>query len=212
MALRTVGGWDHSLFVDSNGSVYGCGDNTSVQIGINDQYTEASEYEPPHKLKKVLISPEIKSIACGERHSLFLAQNGTVWTSGHNASGQMGKAGKLWSRYPVQIKHLPKIAAVSCGAQHSLFLDEEGSVWVCGNNTNAEIGVEGAGCRRPTKLELPHRIIEIACGPRCTVLIDEQRTLWAGGESDAWSGTPRTFGLLLFPNFNFQHAVTSIAC
>ena len=180
-------GWNHSLFIDTTASVYGCGENSWKQVGVDNVFYEVESVVPQHALKKVRLGGTI-SIACGAEHSLVLLENGEVLASGRNQHGQFGLPSPPKNSYRkrysyshgicrILIEGLPKIASVYSGEFHSLF-QEAGTVWACGSIENST-----ACLHSPEKLELPP-IIEISCGSRFTVLLDCNRTLWYCGNSE----------------------------
>jgi alpha-tubulin suppressor-like RCC1 family protein len=109
----------------------------------------------------------IKQANIRTRYTAVVAEDGTVWTWGHGAFGQLGVNSRESSRVPVRVLGLPHTAtAVSCGAWHmaALVLDcnEAGvgagesverrgrfdgngrgdmSLWMWGNNDHGQLGI-----------------------------------------------------------------------
>lgn len=85
----------------------------------------------------------MRSIGCGEAHSVVLTEEGTLWSCGFNEEGQLGRpslqilvsfesslAGEI-----EEVKDLPVIESVSCGASHCAAIDTYGFLWVWGSNS-----------------------------------------------------------------------------
>lgn len=75
-------GWDHSLFVTSDGGAWACGEGSGGRLGCGD----IADQPVPKRIKGFTTSDglEAKIVSCdgGECHSTFVAQDGTVWSAG----------------------------------------------------------------------------------------------------------------------------------
>ena len=135
-------GCQHTMFLGEDGSVWATGFNGSGELGYSEN---AVPYLASPKMIEGL--PEIKMVALGWNHSLFLDFSGGVWTCGSNASSQLGtKSYFKPCRIPVELKKevpdLPVIQMIAAGADHSLFVDVENSLWACGSNQNSQLGTD----------------------------------------------------------------------
>jgi hypothetical protein len=84
---------------------------------------------------------KIIDIAAGSGHSLAVRSDGTVWSWGVNAEGELGNGVRDFSNLPVQVSNIGNVKAVSGGYMHSLALKSDGTVWTWGNNIWSELGV-----------------------------------------------------------------------
>ncbi|HEY5974547.1 MAG TPA: chitobiase/beta-hexosaminidase C-terminal domain-containing protein, partial [Geobacteraceae bacterium] len=96
IAAIAAGGW-HSLALDGSGSVLAWGDNYDGQVG--DNYASSKELLPV----PVLNLSGVTALAAGERHSLALMADGTLWSWGNNAKGQLGVNTTGKSGFPLQM-------------------------------------------------------------------------------------------------------------
>uniref|UniRef100_A0A6B2LS24 Uncharacterized protein n=1 Tax=Arcella intermedia TaxID=1963864 RepID=A0A6B2LS24_9EUKA len=79
---------DHSLILDDDHSLYGCGLNLSGQLGLG-HFRNQMEL-----VKNNLMCGKIVRIACGETHSMALLSDGSLYSWGQNSSGQLGIGSK----------------------------------------------------------------------------------------------------------------------
>uniref|UniRef100_A0A8C2BQY9 HECT and RLD domain containing E3 ubiquitin protein ligase 4 n=1 Tax=Cyprinus carpio TaxID=7962 RepID=A0A8C2BQY9_CYPCA len=110
----------------------------------------------------------VRDVGCGRRHSVFLLEDGTVYTCGCNDLGQLGhdKARKK----PEQVMSLDaqNIVAVSCGEAHTLALNDKGQVFAWGLGSDGQLGLSNIEDRiripRTVKSLSEVHIAQVACG------------------------------------------------
>ena len=76
-----AGGY-YSLFLKSDGSLWGMGYNAYGQLG-DGTYNNTN-------LPEQIVASNVTAIVAGYEHSLFLKSDGSLWGMGNNASGQLG--------------------------------------------------------------------------------------------------------------------------
>ena len=79
----------HILFLKEDGTLYVNGINNYGQLGIGDGLVDG--YETPVRVQG-LPEGRVADIAAGEKHSVILMEDGTVWTCGDNYDGALGVA------------------------------------------------------------------------------------------------------------------------
>ncbi|XP_064635121.1 secretion-regulating guanine nucleotide exchange factor-like isoform X2 [Lineus longissimus] len=137
-------GWDFSLVLTDDKTLYICGSNAFGQLGVPLEKSSILSLEPSLSMKNVV------DIAAGLRHSIILTANGDVMTFGNGKKGQLGQ---LCSK-PVAKQPLPekvtfpadhaRITQVVAGAYHSAALTESGEVLFWGCNKYGQ-GTQSAG-------------------------------------------------------------------
>jgi alpha-tubulin suppressor-like RCC1 family protein len=106
-------GYNHSLFLKSDGTLWAMGYNGVGQLGDG---TGTQRNSP------VSIASGVRTVAAGAHHSLFVKNDGTLWAMGINMYFQLGD-GTSTDRYsPVQVA--TNVSAVAGGYYHSLFCSE----------------------------------------------------------------------------------------
>lgn len=84
-----------------NSTVFAWGSHKDGQLGLGG--IEEAQMLIPTELTTFCNRP-IKHIACGQEHTIFVMEDGTVYTCGNNDRGQLGhgktkkKPGRLWSK------------------------------------------------------------------------------------------------------------------
>ncbi|XP_065763312.1 probable E3 ubiquitin-protein ligase HERC3 [Muntiacus reevesi] len=83
----------------------------------------------------------VKEVACGGNHSVFLLEDGEVYTCGVNTKGQLGHERE--GNKPEQIGALADqhIVHVACGESHSLALSDQGQLFSWGAGSDGQLGL-----------------------------------------------------------------------
>ena len=132
----------------------------------------------------------------GAEFSIFLSDQGIVYSFGLNNNGQLGLSkNKLTISIPSKIKHLPIIQTISCGYNFTICVDTEGSIWSFGKNDLGQLGTRNTtNCHTPQKIENIPPIHSISCGALHTLLITNDSHLWSFGYNE--------YGQLILGNNN----------
>ena len=156
-------GMNHSMLLDSKGYVWGCGFNSSGQLGHLDprRYT-------------ITKNPHLKNIrdiqACG-RFSLFLDKDSKVWICGDIVTQH--------NKIPCVIEGIPEIALFSGGLNFCFLIDLEGSVWCLGGNYNGQLGLGHKNeVSEPTKNEMLPPIRACSASTFSSMFLAEDDSVW----------------------------------
>ena len=92
-----------------------------------------------------IVESNVRAIALGHTHSLFLKTDGSLWGMGQNGSGQLGDGTQTNRLNPVQVINsdgtaFSDIMRISAGDSHSVYLKSDGTVWASGDNFNGQLG------------------------------------------------------------------------
>ena len=126
---KEVSGIDfHSMILGVDGKVRAFGRNDYGQLG--DGTTVASRIIP---VEVAVENFDIKKIAAGRYHSMFLKEDGRVFSYGLNNLGQLGDGTYNAKSNPALIPtQNTRIIDICAGIQHSMFLKSTGKVYAFG--------------------------------------------------------------------------------
>ena len=120
------------------------------------------------------------TLAAGDRHTLAVAGNGTVWSWGWNYHGKLGDGTTVDRLTPVQVSGLTGAIAVAAGDWHSLALKSDGTVWAWGDNTYGQLG-DGTTTSRYTAVQVLTGVSAIAAGSSHSVAWKIDGSVWTWG-------------------------------
>jgi alpha-tubulin suppressor-like RCC1 family protein len=169
----------HSLAVDNAGKLWAWGLNSSGELGLG---STSSEFAP---VEVTGLAPGILAASAGEGFTAVLRADGTLWTWGANAGGQLGNGTILPRLAPAQVGTDTDWRLVAAGGSHLLVVKADGSLWVCGGNRNNELG---DGTRTSKSVLTLHPLIKdiraVAAGFQFSAVIKTDGSLWAWGRND----------------------------
>lgn len=166
----------HTLVLHPDGTVWTLGSNSYGQLGNGQSGGESLEPGMVFGLNNV------KAVAAGGSHSVALLQDGTVWTWGHNGTGQLGIGSKSDSDVPVQVKALQGITAIAAGRSHAVALRNDGTVWSWGSNYSGQLGNNGSGASTtPVQAAGLGGVKAIAAGAFHTAALKSDGSVWTWG-------------------------------
>lgn len=179
-------GEDYCMAVAADGSVWAWGDNAEGQFGNGTSKTKPLS---PVRAAGGLDGRHIRDIACGSCATLFLMDDGSVYSCGANTYHQLGieGAGKGKSLLnPEKIPGLNNIIAIACRQSHCLALDQDGHVWAWGNNESGQVGNGSrTAVENPVMLDGPENIISIRCGHGFSLALANDGSIWGWGSNAA---------------------------
>lgn len=168
----------HTLFLKSNGTVWGCGSNGFGEIG--DGTTTSPQITPV----QVTGLTGVTAVATGDSHTLFLKSDGLAWSVGWNVFGQLGDGTNTNQISAVQVINLTGVTAVAANANTSLFIKNDGTAWGCGMNFSGQIG-DGTSSSQSTPVQVSGLTGITACATsgNHSLFLKNDGTVWACGSN-----------------------------
>jgi len=170
--LAVAAGYQFSLFVRSDGSLWGMGANDVGQLGIG---TTANTNIPVK-----IVSSGVTAVAAGGGHTLFIKSDGSLWGMGYNGYAQLGDNTTVDKHTPEQLA-FNGVTAVAAGFYHSVYLKSDGSLWGTGDNSYGQLG-DGTTNRHYVATQIvANNVVTVAAGYLHTLFIKSDGSLWGMG-------------------------------
>lgn len=170
-------GYGFSVGVKKDGSVWTWGHNHR-DILARPVGSEIEGYTPA-KVPNLSEAISVSAADC----VLILKKDGTVWSWGRNAHGQLGyKTEEIYSAVPKMITGLSDVIDISTQAETSQALRRDGTVWGWGWSASGKLGFsEEASIFMPRQIEGLRHIVRIEVGMGASFAIDKKGVLWSYG-------------------------------
>ena len=139
-------GCNHNLALRSNGSLWSWGYNCFGQLGdgTGGDYT----FDKSSPVSVVGGFTDWCQVSAGDKHSLALRSNGSLWSWGHNYLGQLGDNTIVDRSSPVSVVGgFTNWSQISAGSCHSVALKADGRLWSWGLNLDGQLGNGNTICR-----------------------------------------------------------------
>ncbi|XP_008550734.2 X-linked retinitis pigmentosa GTPase regulator [Microplitis demolitor] len=171
-------GYYHSAFLTKSGVIYICGEAESGKLGI------ALDFRTQIAPKQMQLPVSVISVACGGHHTLLLGENGDIYCTGSNASGQLGMGTNITEiQTPKQLpcNNLKEeiIKKIVCGESHVAIITESGKLFMCGDGRHGKLGLEE---NENNVYELTYVakyeeliVTNVACGGCHTILVGRKK-------------------------------------
>jgi alpha-tubulin suppressor-like RCC1 family protein len=179
--------YGHSLFLKSDGSLWGMGANLNGDLSLSN----LANYPSP----VMIVTSNVTAIAAGNFFNLFIKTDGSLWAMGDGNYGQLGNGTYNATNQPQMIV-ASNVVAIAAGWYHSLFLKSDGSLWAMGANNayvspyfqHGKTGQLGDGTFNNTNLPemiVASNVTAIAAGDYFSLFIKSDGSLWAMGLNDS---------------------------
>lgn len=138
--ISLAAGSFHSMALKSDGTVWAWGGNNEGQLGNGtfDNQSSPIQVSDPSDASGYLQG--VVAIAAGEKHSLAVNNDGSIFAWGWNNIGQLGNMTTANSFVPVNVVGISNVKEVAAGSLHSLALQTDGTVWSWGWNGEGQLG------------------------------------------------------------------------
>jgi alpha-tubulin suppressor-like RCC1 family protein len=167
--VAIVAGFQHSLALGPDGTVWAWGNNSSGQLGdgTNIKRGDAGQIQ---RLSDVV------AIAAGMFHTLALKKDGSVWAWGNNEDGELGDGTRTDRLRPVQVNGLTHIKAIAAGYHNSIALKDDGTVWAWGGDRRTK-----QASTKPRRVRGLENISAISSAGWYSLFLGSHGEVWAWG-------------------------------
>jgi len=179
-------GWEHSIAINSDLQCFSWGNNESGQCGVG---TTSPIIFNPSKIEGL---SNVKSVSCGNDHSLALTLSGDVYSWGKADGGVLGYKDNEYEYSPKRIKSLKNIEDICCGSLHNIALTKDGVLYSWGCGEGGQLGhteefllhEDSTGCiSTPSVIQhLMHtKVRQISCGEAHSVALTYDGKVYGWG-------------------------------
>ena len=175
----------HTVILKNDGSVWVCGDNQYGQLGLGVANTTVIT-----TFTKVTtnINNDVKDVYCGFNYTFILKNDGSIWSCGGNAYGQLGLGNTTtkttFTKVTTNVNN--DVKQIACGDYHTIILKNDGSVWGTGVNSSGMLGLGNTSTiNKFTKAttNVNNDVKYVACSGYSTHIIKNDGSLWCCGYS-----------------------------
>eukprot|EP00897_Mesotaenium_endlicherianum_P004127 jgi/Mesen1/3742/ME000204S03010 len=172
-------GAEHTAAVTEEGKMYGWGWGRYGNLGLGDRKDRLVPEEVV-----ALQGETTKMVACGWRHTIAVAESGTLYTFGWSKYGQLGHGDNEDHLVPHPVSALKDctIAQISGGWRHTVALDTQGTLYAWGWNKFGQVGVgNNEDHNSPQEVKIGERVVQVSCGWRHTICLTERSNVFSWG-------------------------------
>jgi alpha-tubulin suppressor-like RCC1 family protein len=166
-------GWNHTLALSKDGSVYSWGKNEEGQLGTGDydQCSVPQKIPLPNGLRAV-------HVACGRDSSYIVAEDGSAFSCGQSGRGQLGYPTE---ENPSSLRKIPLegITYIWAGRDHVFARTQENKIYAWG-----QCGFDEDVMEYPTEKKYP-KFVEFICGGNHNLGLDDEGHVWSFGRNQA---------------------------
>lgn len=179
-----------SFAIDSDNNLWAWGDNSDWQLGVGDN----SSRTIPTLVKNGSDPLKVKHVASGNKHTLAVAIDGSLWAWGNNGYGQLGNGSNNPSAIPMQIMDVDNNTLIfekveTATNLHSSFgIKPDGTLWSWGINTYGILGIGSlVPQNRPTQVlhtdDTSFKAKSIVVSQTHAIALASDDTIWAWGSN-----------------------------
>ncbi len=167
-----------TLFLDEAGDLWGTGEASAGQLGINpDQGAMTPDF---HQVDRVKVAAGVISFSTGRTHTAYVKTDGSLWTLGRNNEGQLGDGTNDSRAGAVQIA--ANVVEVSCSGSSTFYITASGELWATGKNNGTWLG-DGTEIDRTTPVKIAENVARVFAKESHVLFIDTSHQLWGIGGS-----------------------------
>ena len=171
---NVISSWDNTLYIDENGSLWGCGSNWNGSLGVGDHSYRTQSVK--------IITGNVASVSTRSFHTFFIKEDGSLWGMGWNSDGQLGigSFGGPTRAFPMKVVD-HGVIDIAVGSAHTLFLKYDGSLWGMGKNHEGQLGIGNYDRQSSPVLIIGDNVSAIGASGASSYALKEDGSLWSWG-------------------------------
>jgi len=179
------GGYNKLFVIEGNGEVTAL--HPVEQDGFSDDEGGLNKFEI--EVQELDAIGKIKQIVSSRYHTLYLTEDGFIFSAGKGIYGVLGIGGSATSTKPLLLKILSdkRIVSIACGEGHSLALTDKGDLYAWGRGFEGQLGIrKSIECMSVPKFVdsfYGKKVVEIACGKCHSIAVDSEGVIYTWGEN-----------------------------
>ena len=185
-AIDIASGYNFTLVLRKDGSVWAAGYNVYGQLG-NNSTTNSNVFVKVKNENGTAYLENIKAVYAGDQTSYAVSNEGDLYAWGRNNVGQCG-LGTTSSIQYLPYKSLGNVEKVASGTESTIVLTKDKKVYGVGLNTSGQLGV-GSIANQTTWVEMKdsdnvavlQNVKDISAGTWHKVILKEDGTVWSVG-------------------------------
>ncbi|KAM4049423.1 putative E3 ubiquitin-protein ligase HERC3 [Anomaloglossus baeobatrachus] len=142
---------------------------------------------PEPRISTFPLSNVISQVACGEDHSVFLLEDGRVYSCGCNGAGQLGHDHEDITPGYVNALANEHVTHVACGQAHCVALTSQGQLFSWGAGSEGQLGHSTAERSIPVprliKKLNQQKVLQVSCGSQHCLALSDDGQLFTWGQN-----------------------------
>ena len=189
--LNIAAGDYHTLATKTDGTLWSWGYNIRGQLGTGNTTNRSSPVQIG------LLTSWLTVSASGYGQSYSIKTDGTIWSWGNNASGQLGLGNLTYYSSPKQIGVLTNWLKITSGKYSVVTIKTDSSLWAWGKNNYGQLGLGNTtNYSSPKQVGALTNWLLVSGNYKHVMSIKTDGTLWGWG----WN----TYGQLGLGNTTYQ--------
>jgi alpha-tubulin suppressor-like RCC1 family protein len=181
--VAIAAGAQHSLALKSDGTLWSWGNNVSGQLGDGTTTNRLTPVQVGTDTDWAAIeSGQSVAFVSGASFSVALKFDGTLWTWGGNAVGQLGQGDATDRSTPTQVGVASNWTSISAGDQFAHAIKSDGTLWGWGRNDSGSLGDGTSTVRNsPVQIGTSSNWLLVRGGGIHTLALQTDGSLWTWG-------------------------------
>lgn len=168
-------GANHAMLI-KDGTLYGCGENTYGQVGLNVENGYINSF-----VKFLPITNNVRSVSSGLNFTTFVKNDNTLWGMGENNWGQLGDGTFTNRRSPVQIDTNVSQSFIGSGGYYNvIYVKNDGVLWGLGSNSINQLS-SSAESYFTQSIQIDTNVVKAGVGYNYILYLKNDGTLWGRG-------------------------------